>query len=595
MEDGYVQFPLLTAGPIGAKSLTKDMSLSQLIHPFRSHQAPASEQEQQQEDHSSRSDQGVAAEPPPSCIRFERQGEGEQLLSLFIEPSTFFSDGIATDRIIDWIRAEGCGDWLVHSDAVGRLAADAAVLAAPSSYIVAERTHCRVDVQVAHDRLSAWISVEPAHGGEALTEIILRQALVDAHVSFGVKEDLIQQIVESGACDQTVIAEGVAPVHGEPAVFEHLVKDSDHKGAPQLRENGTADLKNLGLFMSVEAGTPLLKRIPPTKGTPGTGVDGSAIPATDGVDKPIHAGVGVGVSPDDPNVIVASRAGQPAYQDNSVRVDPTIELDGVNPGTGNVIFEGNVLIRGPVEAGFTVKAGQDLRIFDTVEGADLSAGRNLVLMTGVYGKNRSKITVEGNLEARFLNECTVDCGGDIQVADLIAHCTAECEGTLRLGQQGGRGQGLGGRLLALRGVQAQILGSVSEMPTIVEIAAPQRLLRRKSEVAAAVDKAEADLEMIGHRLRTAEAAGADEAKLKKAKELQALASSRLEELKKEQEKIEQKLEVIDKARIRSGKVHRGVHVSIGSYRRSISDLMTDVDLQKPPDPPPAPPKNDDNQ
>lgn len=546
-------------------------------------------------DQPSPSDRNAAEDPLPPCIRFEKQGETEQLLVLFIEPSTLFPDGISTDRIVNWIRAEGCGDWLVQSGAVDRLAADAAVLAAPSPYIVAERTDCRVDLQVSSDLLSAWITVEPAHGGEVLTEIIVRQALVDAHVSFGIKEELIEAIVNAGASERTLIAEGIAPVHGDSAVFAHLVKDSDHKGAPQLRDNGSFDLKSLSLFVSVEAGTPLLKRIPPTKGKPGTGVDGSPIAASDGVDKPIHAGVGAVVSPDDPDVIVAARAGQPAFQENSVRVDPTIELDGVNPATGNVVFEGNVLIRGPVEAGFTVKAGQDLRIFDTVEGADLSAGRNLVLMTGVYGKSRSKITVEGNLEARFLNECTIDCGGDIQVADLIAHCTAECEGTLRLGQQGGRGQGLGGRLLALRGVQAQILGSVSEMPTTIEIAAPQRLLRRKGEVAEAVDKAQADLEMIEHRLRTAEAAGADETKLKKAKELRGLASSRLEELRKEQEKIEQKLEVIDKGRIRSGKVHRGVHVSIGSYRHLVSDLMTDVDLQKPPDPPPAPPKDDDSQ
>jgi hypothetical protein len=58
----------------------------------------------------------------------------------------------------------------------------------------------------------------------------------------------------------------------------------------------------------------------------------------------------------------------------------TANSAGSNPGNlpaGNVIFDGNIIVWGAVESGYTVRAGRDLTILDTVEGADLTAGKDL--------------------------------------------------------------------------------------------------------------------------------------------------------------------------------------------------------------------------
>jgi hypothetical protein len=279
--------------------------------------------------------------------------------------------------------------------------------------------------------------------------------------------------------------------------------------------------------------------------------------------------------------VIATKVGQPSYFENSVRVDPTLEVDSVNHSTGNVIFEGSILVRGAIESGFTVKAGQDLTILDTVEGANLTAGNNLVLLTGVYGKNKSEIVAGGKIEARFLSDCKVRCGGNLEVADLIAHCYVECEGALLLGKHGGKGQGFGGKLAALQGVQAEILGSISESTTLVEVAPSRPLLAQQTRIDAALDKVRRDFESTEKQLKDMETAGAGVTKASGLKTRMSSLSAKLEELEEEQERIQKKLAVCDRARIKSAQVYRGVLLSVGTVRLSVNELMHDVCLQQP--------------
>ncbi len=170
--------------------------------------------------------------PVPSCIRFFRKGNSDQLLIAAVEPSEDFPAGIATDAIQGWVRGQGCKGWFLHEETISQLARELRRLEKPKEYTVAERKDCSIEVQMAPDRLNAWIRVSPALGGESLTEALLRRALEEHHICFGVKEDRLQQIVQNGECEKELIAEGVAPVQGEKAQFEPLVVESAQNGIP---------------------------------------------------------------------------------------------------------------------------------------------------------------------------------------------------------------------------------------------------------------------------------------------------------------------------------------------------------------------------
>lgn len=523
--------------------------------------------------------------PIPSSIQFMRKGPDDNFLVAVVEPNQYFTSDIPISEIQGWIRKQGCDGWILQEETIWLFSRELRKLEKTKEYFVAERKDCKIEIQVASDRLKAWIRVSPAFGGTGVSEPLLRQALKNHHVCFGINESLIQQIVQDGQCDRELVAEGIPPTRGEPVKFEPLVHESEHKGIPQEGEYGRVDYKDLGLFLSVAPGTPLLKHIPPAMGSPGSGVDGVPIPAPPAVDRLPHPGIGTALSKEDPDVIVATRSGQPYFFDNSVRVDPTLEIDSVGPSTGNVDFEGNIIIRGPVESGYDVKAGQDLTVLDTVEGANLTAGRNMVLLTGVYGKSKSEISVAGNIEARFISDCTVRCGGNIEVADLIGHCSIECEGIISLGQNGGKGQIYGGRLVAMRGVYAQILGSVSETVTLIELAPPRDLMQRLIRVEDQIDANRRTLEIMEKHLQP----GGEDSRAGEYAEKAAGIRETLTALKKEQAILQEKANASRKGRIKAAVVHRGVTLRIGKARETINELTNDLSFREPSDEKPPKP------
>ena len=523
--------------------------------------------------------------PIPASIHFYKKGLDDTLLAVKVDPDQELAASISVPAIESWIGKLDCGDWYIDDGSVQQICREVRRLDKAKEYVVAQRKDCRIEIQVASDRLQAWIRVSRAFGGAPATEALLRQALQENHVSSGVDESMIRQIIQDGQCERAVIAEGIPPSPGQPVKFEQLVHESEHKGIPQEREYGRVDYKDLGLFLSVTPGTPLLKHIPPTDGSPGTAIDGTPIPPPPAVDRAPHPSIGTAFSKEDPDVIVATRAGQPYFFDNSVRVDPTLEIDSVGPSTGNVIFEGNVMIRGPVESGYEVRAGQDLTILDTVEGAFLTAGRNLVLLTGVYGKSKSVISAGGNIEARFLNDCTVHSGGNVEVADLVSHCTVECEGSICLGKSGGKGQAFGGRLVAMRTIQAQILGSVSETSTQIELAAPQALIQRLVKTEGEIDAATKALNITEKNLQTSRQANPDgeNSRIKTLEEKAAALREKLRTLNSEQAAIQEKVDAPRKGRIKASEVHRGVTLRIGKGKEIINDLIHDLSYQEPPE------------
>jgi uncharacterized protein len=527
------------------------------------------------------SDHNEAEFPMPDCIQFFRNGLNNQVLVAALSPSKKFRSGLAINDVKKWIGQQGCEDWFVFEDTISLLSRELRRLESRKEYIVAEKKDCEIEVIVAPDRCNAWIRVSPAYGGTPLTEELLMHSLEDKNVNFGIDDEQVQKILTEGWCEREAIAAGIPSIPGEPAQFEQLVKESDHKGAPQERTDGSVDYKDLGLWISVVKETPLLKRIPPTLGTPGTGVDGKPIAATPGADRSLLPGAGAVTSKDDPNVIIASRVGRPLFLENSVQVDPTLEIDSVDPSTGNVIFDGSILIRGAVEAGYTVSAGLDLTILDTVEGANLSAGRNISLLTGVYGKNTSELKAKGNLEARFLSDCRIQCDGNVEVSDLISYCTVECDGSVLLGKSGGRGQAYGGRIRALKEIQTQILGSVSETATLIEVGPSKALLLSRDQIKREMNAIENELAIIGKNIRLlkSDTDGINTDRINDFAVKAATLAEKFEEHKISLEEIDKKIEISERGKIKAAQVHRGVVLHVGSKTEIISEETTDLHLQ----------------
>lgn len=492
-------------------------------------------------------------------------------LILLVEPGGAPGDVLTLRSLEQILKANGAEKWLLDHEQVQLLQKEQRKLTAPKSYRIAERRDAQVQVRVSRDRREARITIFPAHGGEPVSRERISGALQHAGVTCGILEQRIPELIEKGACEGELIAEGTLPTVGTDVRLERLFKESDHKGQPKVNPDGHVNLHDLGLFISVLKGTPLIRRIPATPGTPGVAVDGSPIPPKRPRDLALLAGTGTALSPEDPNVLIAVDDGLPVFQENSVRILSKLELQDLDYKTGSVEFVGSISIRGTVQPGFRAKAGANIVVGETLDAADLTAGGSIQLRAGVFGRGRSHISAKGNIRARFLSGCTVYCGGNLQVDDLIANCDVICEGVVEIGPKWGKGQVYGGRILATKGVRARILGSVVETATLIEVSPSPLLADRERVVVRQIEALEHKTEELGRSLAYLQSSAVHKNDPRSeyiAREYQST-RAKLDSLRLELEDLSPKLQVRLDAKITASQVYPGVTVAMAGRKKEV--------------------------
>ncbi|MFP4642984.1 MAG: FapA family protein, partial [Spirochaetales bacterium] len=171
-----------------------------------------------------------------------------------------------------------------------------------------------------------------------------------------------------------------------------------------------------------------------------------------------------------------------------VTVEPVVVVQNVNYETGNIRYNGSVIVEGSVADGFVVEAGGDLQIGKGVGKARLRSGRNLVIKTGINGKNEGYLECGGDLYARFLESCTAHVEGHIFVEEAIMHSEVTSGGNCVF--SGKRAEIIGGRVIAGGSIWCRKMGNVNEVGTRAAIGVPPRVLLAYYEARRALSEAE---------------------------------------------------------------------------------------------------------
>jgi len=342
-------------------------------------------------------------------------------------------------------------------------------------YVIATRSDAEISVAPTADRLQALLTTTRPYGGAPVTQARLDEAIAAA----GIRRDTLipealARALEGVPVTNLVIAEGQAPVSGTDSRVELLVDLDGETAGPKENAQGRVDHYSVRDFVIVEAGTPLLKRCPATRGVAGHDVSGKPITARDGKEVPLPKEMaGVVTDPADPMRLLAEYKGHPVVIPGGIRVDKTLLLEHVDLRTGNIDFDGSVLVAGDVSAGVTVKATGDITVKGSVERAFLDAGGDLQVACGVTG---SEIAMQGGVRdisieagrdvtAGFVSGIRVRAGRNILIKEYLNHCDAFALGRVLVGQDGGRGIVVGGYSHGCQGVAARAAGTPANVIT----------------------------------------------------------------------------------------------------------------------------------
>ncbi len=325
---------------------------------------------------------------------------------------------------------------------------------------------------------------DPANLSVQILGALLRQH--DVEVGKAVEERLAT-IVEAYRADgkprEDIVAKATPAVHGKDGVFAWATgfdptseKSTDQK-KKEASDDDAVDFYNQGSYITVGAGTQIATLRPPTDGSDGRDVVGGVIKARPG--KPIEIKIDASLRVDEEGCVFAEIDGLLQFHRSTVKVSPVLEVaEFVDFSTGNIDFDGSVLIRQGVRDRFVVKATRDVIIHGLVEAATIVCGGNFECRRGIAAKDRGELVVEGDADVGFLNNVRGQIKGHLTIRREIINCDLVIGQDLRCE----RGAIIGGTTTITGSLRAMTLGADAESETVFVLGSVPLLTLRLNEL-----------------------------------------------------------------------------------------------------------------
>jgi uncharacterized protein (DUF342 family) len=297
-------------------------------------------------------------------------------------------------------------------------------------------------------------------------------------IVYGVNESNIRHLCEKPVYNRVfVVARGASPKVGEDGYLKFLV-DTNHELRPKIREDGTADFKDLGLVSNVTKDMPLCEVHPPEKGEDGMDLYGNVLEGKYGKEANPPIGTNTALN-EEKTMVVALVDGNVEYRKGAINIMDVLRIGGnVDNSTGDIDFVGDVIVNGYVVSGFKIKSQGSVVVKGGVEGAGIEARGDITINEGMNGMNRGTLVAGGNIKCRYIQSCFIKAEQDIY-ADTVMYCTLECSGNVEL--SGKRAALIGGRSSIAGRLIAKTIGTDSHVATEIRMVSTGLLKSRELE------------------------------------------------------------------------------------------------------------------
>ena len=329
-----------------------------------------------------------------------------------------------------------------------------------------------VRIGISPDHMQAYLSLDGDLPGRYFTVSEIMDLLEEEKIVHGIMREAIDEIISTANQNDEKIRDSLI-VEGNPVeegINTYVDYHFNSEGALglQVDEEGNIDFKELNIINNVKKDDLLATLVKGKEGKPGLDIYGSAVtPALVKIDIPLAAGKNVRIS-EDGLTAYAERDGQVFLKRKLIEVSPlyTVPHD-VDLNTGNISFNGSVVVNGNVLAGFKIRAKEDVSVMGVVEAADITAGGNIFIKGGIKGNDRGKVLCKGDLITSFIESGIVECHGDLRVNTSIVNSKVTCYGAITMGTK--KGQIVGGEVISAKGIECKELGSKFGIKTIITI------------------------------------------------------------------------------------------------------------------------------
>ncbi len=319
-----------------------------------------------------------------------------------------------------------------------------------------------LELIIGEDRLTGFIKIKKPLLN-TITIDAIKEYLKTNKIQFGIKDDQLIKIWLAHAKvedDPFVIAKGITPEFPVNSKIKYYFK-TDYKKAGKILSDGSIDFKDRGDIPFVTKDTLLAEKTMAVKGRSGVDIFGDEIPVGEPIDLFFDCGTGTRFS-EDKLKIFADSDGMP-HQDAMGRIAVLSELtvqDDVDFETGNIDFNGNVVVKGGIKAGFSIKCA-NLTIKD-IDGAEIDITGDLNVISGIV--NADIIKVQGTVKAQYVNNSKIKAFGDIIIQKEIIDSKLLLSGACI----NERGHIISSYISAKRGIIAGSIGTAVSLPSTLK-------------------------------------------------------------------------------------------------------------------------------
>jgi uncharacterized protein (DUF342 family) len=283
----------------------------------------------------------------------------------------------------------------------------------------------RCFIHVTEDGHEAYLMLYKRDDRDYTYEDIL-EYLDSQNITYGIINEAIYNMIDDKIYyEEVLVAEGTKPNNGSDAYFEfHFNTVPETK--PIIFPDGSVDYNTLGKIELVDKGQLLATYHEPVPAVEGMDVFGKPILVKKPNDiKPLR-GKGFEMT-EDHKQYYSTIEGRVSYNDNQLSVIPIFTVEGdAEAATGDINFNGDVLVKGNVFANVTISATANITVNGHVEVANLVAGKDVLLKNGMQGSGVGTINAKGNVMAKFLEQTQVYAKGNIS-ANAILNCVTHSE------------------------------------------------------------------------------------------------------------------------------------------------------------------------
>lgn len=349
-----------------------------------------------------------------------------------------------------------------------------------------------IQIRISDNCMEAYITIPreqkfPAH---QIKKILMRHEIVH-----GILEDTIQEMAkEKSSGEEILIAKGTPSKDGRNGryvyFFNRLLPER-----PKTDAQGNVDYTTVVVADKVNPGDVLAQYHPGTAGKTGTTVTGIPLEGQQGRELPPLSGSGF-IRDSQKNIYTATTDGFVSLDEvqYNLNVWNIFVVNGnVNRYNGNISYDGTIHIQGAVSDMAVISASGDIVIDGFTEGAQLTAGGNIILKSGINANERGFIHAGGKVMGSFFENADIIAKGNVE-GEYFLNCNVKTDNSLVA--CGGKARIMGGRIQTGKSVESLLIGNYGGSETYIDVGDFSWIDQNTNKIRQALDKVENELSQL---------------------------------------------------------------------------------------------------